>query len=587
MRKIGVSSNNLQGDSLIINNASTSTIKFGFTGSSSLTFSLPQNYGSAGLALITDGSGRLLFGTPSGAIGATGTNGSSGTSGVSGTSGTSGIGSSGLSGTSGSSGTSGVGSSGTSGASGTSGTSGITIENGTSGTSGVSGSSGSSGTSGTSGVNGATGATGSANQTLEQTLALGNTTGTYSILFDDGSVGTPSISFTNDTDTGIYRISTDRFGIAAGGIGVWNITSAGLLEHTLTNGVIRWTGDTNRLYLQVGTQAVQNSGYILNVGPYASTGYAARFDTINNRTLFPDGTVGTPSITFNSDLDTGFYRYGNNGLSIVTAGEAAANFTARGIYLQTGGLTALSLAFIGDNDTGIYRHSTNQLAIAAAGTPSAIFSIQGINTINGTIALPAISFRSSSSTGFSRITASQINVSVDATEVGRFVPSGLRSLDGSVATPSISFLNDTDTGIYRAGTDRLAISGGGLTAAIFGSTNSIQRRTYFEKAVNHLPITNSSVSGTYSLDYAEANVWNLTLTGDTTLDYTNSFEGSYVIRVQQDGTGGRTLGFAGGGKFIGATAPSIGTASNAVSIIQLIHIGTQSIVSSQTNLINL
>jgi hypothetical protein len=82
-------------------------------------------------------------------------------------------------------------------------------------------------------------------------------------------------------------------------------------------------------------------------------------------------------------------------------------------------------------------------------------------------------------------------------------------------------------------------------------------------------------------------VFNLTLTGNTTLDYSNQSEGSYILLVKQDGTGGRSLSFTSGGKFIGATAVSIGTASNAKSVIQLIHIGTQSIVNYQTNLINL
>jgi hypothetical protein len=57
----------VQGDQLIINNATQSTITFGYTGSSSLTFSLPQNYGSNGETLITDGGGNLSWGTVSAA----------------------------------------------------------------------------------------------------------------------------------------------------------------------------------------------------------------------------------------------------------------------------------------------------------------------------------------------------------------------------------------------------------------------------------------------------------------------------------------------------------------------------------------
>jgi hypothetical protein len=68
LKKVGISNrSNLQGDQLIINNATQSTITFGYTGSNYLTFSLPQNYGSVGEALITNGAGVLSWGTVSAA----------------------------------------------------------------------------------------------------------------------------------------------------------------------------------------------------------------------------------------------------------------------------------------------------------------------------------------------------------------------------------------------------------------------------------------------------------------------------------------------------------------------------------------
>ena len=89
------------------------------------------------------------------------------------------------------------------------------------------------------------------------------------------------------------------------------------------------------------------------------------------------------------------------------------------------------------------------------------------------------------------------------------------------------------------------------------------------------------------MDMSLANVFNLTLTGNTTLDYTNAGEGSYVVLIKQDGVGSRTFGLTGSGKFIGTAAVSIGTAANSKSILQIMHIGTQSIIASQKNLITL
>ena len=233
--------------------------------------------------------------------------------------------------------------------------------------------------------------------------------------------------------------------------------------------------------------------------------------------------------------------------------------------------------------------------IANSATASQVLRISEtggqIQIPDGVVSLPAISFVNDTDTGIYRPAANQLGFSINGAIAGRFATnSGVASFtgeDGTVARPGIGFYADLDTGIYRPGTNQVAISTGGATAAVFGATNSIKNRTYFEKAVNHYPVVNASVSGTYSVDMSASNVFNLTLTGNTTLDYSNQSEGSYILLVKQDGTGGRSLSFTSGGKFIGATAVSIGTASNAKSVIQLIHIGTQSIVNYQTNLINL
>jgi hypothetical protein len=65
-RRIGVSqNNNLQADSLEINNGLTASLKLTYDGSSDITFKLPATDGSNGWALKTDGSGSLSFGAVS------------------------------------------------------------------------------------------------------------------------------------------------------------------------------------------------------------------------------------------------------------------------------------------------------------------------------------------------------------------------------------------------------------------------------------------------------------------------------------------------------------------------------------------
>jgi hypothetical protein len=82
-----------------------------------------------------------------------------------------------------------------------------------------------------------------------------------------------------------------------------------------------------------------------------------------------------------------------------------------------------------------------------------------------------------------------------------------------------------------------------------------------------------------------SNVWDLTLTGNTTLDYSNATAGSYVIQVKQDATGGRTLSFT-TNKFIAGVLPTIATGANQISLIQLLFVSGKAIVISIENLTN-
>jgi hypothetical protein len=58
-----------------------------------------------------------------------------------------------------------------------------------------------------------------------------------------------------------------------------------------------------------------------------------------------NGAVGTPSVTFGSDTDTGIFRKGANQLAIAAGGSEVANFSSSGLTLATG----LATANIADN----------------------------------------------------------------------------------------------------------------------------------------------------------------------------------------------------------------------------------------------
>ncbi len=59
------------------------------------------------------------------------------------------------------------------------------------------------------------------------------------LLLTDGAVGAPSLSFTGDTNSGLYRIGADSVGIAAGGVGVLRAaTVAGVPELSSPGGMV-------------------------------------------------------------------------------------------------------------------------------------------------------------------------------------------------------------------------------------------------------------------------------------------------------------------------------------------------------------
>lgn len=61
-------------------------------------------------------------------------------------------------------------------------------------------------------------------------LASGSTTGTYTGTFaaSDGAVGTPSFSFSSDSDTGLYRAGANSFVLVANGAAQATITTGGI-----------------------------------------------------------------------------------------------------------------------------------------------------------------------------------------------------------------------------------------------------------------------------------------------------------------------------------------------------------------------
>jgi hypothetical protein len=312
--------------------------------------------------------------------------------------------------------------------------------------------------------------------------------------------------------------------------------------------------------------------------------YSVKYLKIDDSIFFPSGITSGNVLTINSNGSTYW---------------ASPGAGSQGPTGPTGpqGQIGLTGATGASGISGSLSGTTNFLGLFTGATALGTSSIQQINDQiifpQTPTVTPVITFAGSTGSGMvlnsTDILALVTNSSSRLILANSYVRSVAvhRLTNGSITSPGLTWNDKTSTGFWYTGTasDRIGVTIGGATAAIFGSTISIANQTYFNRGVAHTPVVNSSVSGTYQIDMSQSNIFNLTLTDNATLSTTNDAIGSYFLYVRQDGSGNRSLTLHADGRFLGATAVSIGTASNAISVIQLVCIGTQSVVTSQRNLI--
>jgi len=122
---------------------------------------------------------------------------------------------------------------------------------------------------------------------------------TTSVLIPDGTAAAPSVQFSADTNTGIYRIGADNFGFATAGVLRWNISASGNL----------FSGSGN---------------YDYNIG-------ASLF-------LGSSGSASTPTFTFgsSSDTNTGIYRVSEDQIGFTAGGTLRATINTTDLVLTVG-----------------------------------------------------------------------------------------------------------------------------------------------------------------------------------------------------------------------------------------------------------
>lgn len=344
--------------------------------------------------------------------------------------------------------------------------------------------------------------------------------------FPDGSAAAPSITYTNDTDTGFYRIGSDNLGITTNGTLRFDVSSTALTstlpfhapDGSASAPSLSFSGDTNTGifsdtadelgFTTAGTERVTiKSDGDVGIGTdtpskrlHVNGGDIQIQDATPNLIFESEGAVNDVTIAANiNDVTSGGVTVTENGNNLI---HSRTNFTffstadterlrvgvlditaTLPYHSPDGSASAPAYSFSDDTNTGIYRIGADNIGFTTAGTlrvdvdSTAITSTVPIHAPDGSASSPSLSFSGDTNTGMYRIgadnigvaTAGTLRVDVSSTAITSTIP--LHAPDGSASAPSLSFSGDTNTGIFSdtadelgfttAGTERMTIKSDG------------------------------------------------------------------------------------------------------------------------------
>jgi hypothetical protein len=313
---------------------------------------------------------------------------------------------------------------------------------------------------------------------LSQSIAptwTGQHTFTEPLLGGAESASLPTYSFAGDPNTGMYSAAGDNLRIAAGGAAVMGFTTTQLepfvplqsADGSVSSPTYTFSNDPNTGLYRSTTDEIS-----------IATGGGQRF-AVGNTGVYPlvptlaaDGSVAAPTYSFINDPNTGLYREGTDIAGVTAGGTLAALFGPGVIYGPAGSASAPGYSFITDNNTGLYLGGTDTLVATVGGTQTLVTTAAqtylnaGVFTVpSGSATAPGFSFNGDDNTGLYHIGADNVGISLGGTlrynfSATAFDTETVLTENGSVGAPSYAFVTDTDNGLYLSGTDTVSVSTG-------------------------------------------------------------------------------------------------------------------------------
>lgn len=240
-------------------------------------------------------------------------------------------------------------------------------------------------------------------------LEVGGNVSSTKLIASVGSVSAPSVTFSGDTDNGLYLFGANSPGIAAGGAVAAYFQSGKIFVKgsyaTLADGDGFYFGDNVRglRYLtgddfefaqwHVGGQfyqTVYNGStyirYVVHDAPTKRTAFSSTVDLRNytpntdvevigtastTALIFSAGTVGTPGIRLNGDGDTGVFSEGANTIGFSAGGSLGVSMEAAASALRPVTDATVDLGILNKRFRNGYfsgQTSSTALVVSATGT---------------------------------------------------------------------------------------------------------------------------------------------------------------------------------------------------------------------------
>ena len=137
------------------------------------------------------------------------------------------------------------------------------------------------------------------------------------------------------------------------------------------NGVVQKPDDTGSTGFRLSGGNIIFSSAPAGAAPFFGVVLAGA-DYVNAGANFPDGTLAAPSITFDQDNDTGYYRSGSGSVSFAANGVAAGTWSSAGVaapaLIPTGSTLPSNGVYLpGTNRVGVATNSTARLEVDSSG----------------------------------------------------------------------------------------------------------------------------------------------------------------------------------------------------------------------------